>query len=378
MAYMNNGSKYGIIIRMKIFSKSTFLLLFISLIIFNSVYIVSAESTLLTPEENLWLKSRNNTIVVYPEKNFPPYSYDNSSGTPQGLSIDYIELIAEKVGAKVEYLQSRPFSQILEDVKKGKGDIITSITDTKQAEDFLYFTDHYVTVPAVIVVRKDYENNLRNLNDLVGKKVAIADEYAVEDFVRKNNPRIIIESMTDDEISLQQVVLGEVDAAIMDIASLSYYMSKQVLSSVKVSGNTGFEYKLSFAVPKDKQILQSIIDKGLQQISANDRQIFNDKWITVPGIENKNNLTLMEKAQDYLGPGVIYILFTIGVATIVVVIVTRRHPFYYIHRKRRNIDELKEEISELEDTSKGLAEELENIKHLEEDIANKIKKIDQV
>ncbi len=352
------------------------LLIFFTLLILFTGTVANAESTLLTPEENLWLKSRNNTIVVYPEKNFPPYSYDSSSRTPQGLSIDYIELIAQKVGAKVEYLQSRSFSQILEDIKKGKGDVITSITDTKQTEDFLYFTDNYVTVPAIIVVRKDYENNLRNLNDLVGKKVAIADGYAVEDFVRKNNPRIIIESMTDDEISLQQVVLGEVDAAIMDIASLSYYLSKQVLSSVKVSGSTGFEYKLSFAVPKDKQILQSILDKGLQQISANDRQIFNDKWIVVPGEQNKNNLSWFEKIQDTLGIGTLYILFTIGIVTIVLILARRRkYPFEYI-RKRHGISELKDEIRELEDTSRDLVEELHNIKILEEDIENKIKKID--
>ncbi|MEK7585893.1 MAG: transporter substrate-binding domain-containing protein [Patescibacteria group bacterium] len=361
---------------MRKISHTFFVYIFALAVLFTS-NIVNAESTLLTPEENLWLKSRNNTIVVYPRKNSPPFSYENTAGTPQGLSVDYIELIAQKVGAKVEYLQSRPLSQILDDVKQGKGDVIASITDTKDREEYLYFTDNFVAVPAVIVVRKDYDNgNMRNINDLVGKKVAIIDKSALEEFVRKNNPRIIIESMTDDEISLQQVVLGEVDAAVMDIASLSFYLSKQVLNAVKVSGNIGYEYKLSFGIPKDKEILQSILDKGLQQISTNDRQILNDKWITVPGMENNGDPSTLAKVQDFLGPGTIYILFTLGVAAIVIAILQRRrYPFPHLGR-RGGISELKEEIAELEDASQGLVEELHNIKTLEENIQNRIKNID--
>ncbi len=335
-----------------------------------------ADSSILSPEENLWLKERNNTIVVYPEKNFPPFSYENSAGSPQGLSIDYIEFIANKLGIKIQYLQARPKSQILDDIQNGKGDVVTSIADTKDRENFLYFTDNYISVPAVIVTRKDSDQNIKNINDLTGKKVAIGDKYAVEDFVRQNNPRTIIESMTDDEVSLQQLVLGEVDAAVMDIASFSYYISKQVLNSVKVVGDTGFEYKLAFAVPKDKQILQSILDKGLQQISNNDRKTFDDKWIIAPGYQTGDNLSYAAQMQDFMTSGAFYMLFTLLVAIAVIVLVRHRHRYGSFRRRRNSVEELQNEIEELEDTNKDLASELKDIKTLEEDIQNKIKHIE--
>jgi ABC-type amino acid transport substrate-binding protein len=184
-----------------------------TLVIISIIPLVgNAVNSILSPEETLWLKSRNDTIVVYPEKNSPPYSYQNSSGTPQGLSIDYIDLIAEKIGAKIQYLPARSRSQILDDVRQNKkGDVVTSLTDTKEREDILYFSDTYVTTPAVIVVRKDLDKGKTlALSDLTGKKVAIGDQYAVEEFVRINNPRIVIESVVDDESGLQQVVLGEI------------------------------------------------------------------------------------------------------------------------------------------------------------------------
>lgn len=337
-----------------------------------------AESTILNPQENLWLKSRNYTIVVYPEKNFPPYSYQNSSGAPQGLSIDYIELIAQKVGATIEYLPARPLSQILDDVKQNKkGDVIASLTYTKDREDTLYFTDNYITVPAVIVVRKDLDTgHTLTLSDLSGKKVAIGDKYAVEGFVRTNNPRIVIESVVDDESGLQQVVLGEVDAAIMDIASLSYYLSKQVLNSVKVIGNTGFEYKPAFAVPKDKEILQSILDKGLQQISANDRQMLTDKWVTLPNEKDKNN-SFFSGVYDNSSMIIIYILLCIII--LIIILFLRRRQGYFpsrFSRKKHAVEELQEEIAELEDTSQGLIHELNEVKNLEQDIKEKIKHIE--
>lgn len=358
---------------MKRFRRLVFLSIFGLISIFPSIG--TADIDILTPQENLWLKSRNNTIVVYPEKNFPPYSYQNTSGIPQGLSIDYIEIIAQKIGAKLEYLPARSLSQVLEDVKNNsKGDVITSLTETKNREDFLYFSDTYVTSPAVIVVRKDRED-MRNLtlSNLTGKKVAIGSKYAVEDFVRTNNPRVVIESVTDDEAGLQQVILGEVDAAIMDITSLSYYLSKQVLSSVKVAGSTGFEYQLAFAVPKDKVILQSILDKGLQQISTNDRKIITDKWVTLPS-ETKSTNPFLYYINRNFSTILLYILLVL-----IIILLIRKNQRHFVLKHHRKIDatsELKEEVLQLEDTSKELMEELKDVKVLEDELKEKIRRIE--
>jgi ABC-type amino acid transport substrate-binding protein len=86
---------------MKNWSKS---LLFISvalLISFCPQISSASREDILTKEEVFWLKSRNNTLIVYPEKNFPPFSYQDSAGNPQGLSIDYLKLIADKIGVKI-------------------------------------------------------------------------------------------------------------------------------------------------------------------------------------------------------------------------------------------------------------------------------------
>lgn len=354
---------------------------FVITVFFGTIFLFGSAhgqrvKELLTPEESFWLKNRNSTIVVYPEKNYPPFSYQDTSGTPHGLSIDYIELAAEKIGATISYLPSRQLSQILDDVQQGKGDVITSLADTSEREGYLLFTDSYITVPAVIVVRKDLDDDsFRTPSDLIGKKIAIGDGYAVMDFIRKNYPRIVLEPVSDDEVALQKVVLGEVDAAIMDVASLSFYLSKQVLNSVSIAGNTGFDYKLAFAVPRDQPLLQSILDKGLSQISINDRQILTDKWITLPNEINTKNSSWWRYVTDQSGLQVA-IAVLIGVVIVLFALVQHRHIPYRYFRRKEALATLHDEVSELEYESKQLVDELEDIKQKEELIKEKIKEME--
>ncbi len=355
--------------------KLKFVLTAVFLLSVIAVPALAQKRDLLSPEETLWLKSRNNTIVVYPEENTPPYSYKNSAGNPQGLSIDYLELIAEKIGAKIQYLTPRPRSQILTDIQGGKGDVVATITPDPDKEKFLVFTGNYITSPAVIVVRKDYQKNSGlNLNYFNGKRVAVVNDSALESYVRTNYPRIVVDEMTDDEVSLQQVVLGETDAAVMDVASLSYFLSKQVLSSVKIAGNTGFEYKPSFGIPQNISILQSILEKGLTQISLADRDLLAEKWIAIPNQDKTDDSFVAQVTQNF-NLTALYIISALGIMIIAILLLRRRRfPFRYI-KKSEDINELKAEFSGLEKVNSMLARELEEVKAEEDRLQGKIESL---
>jgi len=359
-------------------NKINFVFLFLSVLaimVVPTFFLSAQKKDLLTPEETLWLSSRNNTIVVYPEKSFAPFSYQSNSGIPLGLSIDYIELIAEKIGAKVEYLPAKSLSQILEDVKVGKGDIITSLIDSPEKQDYIYFTDSYTDISSVIVVRKD--SSIKNgitLNDLNGQKVAITSGRAVENFISKNYPRVIIDSVTDDEVGLQQLVLGEVDAAVMDIASLSFYLSKQVLSSVKIVGNAGFNYELAFGIPKNKQILQSILDKGLTQISKNERSILNEKWIIAPEEQDRSLLAVL---SNTFNSEIIKYTFLLLFIFVLFLVFNKKNGYQRFMAKKSHIKDIKNEMSELEEMNDSLTEELEHIKEAEDKLKKKLDSIDK-
>ncbi len=351
------------------------ILLILVFIFLPLLKVEAAREDFLTEQEILWLESRNNTIVVYPEKDFPPYSYYSNANTPLGLSIDYLEIVAEKIGAKIEYLPAKSLSQVLEDIKNGKGDVLPSVVESEEKQDFLYFTDNYIDVSSVIVVRKD--SKLKgdiNLNDLSGQRVAITNGRAVRVFVAKNYPRIIIESTTDDQIALQQLVLGEVDAAVLDIASLSFYLSKQVLSSVTVVGNAGFSYKLAFGVRKENQILQSILDKTLLQISKNERNILNEKWIVIPEEVESDFLTIVKKT---LSNDVFQYTFFLLVIFGMFFFLKRNKTYKRLFAHKAKVQNIKQEMEKLEEMNSMLSEELEQVREDEEELKDKLKSLDK-
>lgn len=348
--------------------------LFLLLVFFAIPSAVHAQSRLLTAEENAWLDSRNDTIVVYPEKNNPPYSYQTAGGAIQGLSVDYIERIAKTIGANIEYLTPRSRTQVLEDAQQGKGDVLLGLSASDELEQQFLFTESFATVPVVIVARKDIESRVdMALGDFAGKRIVVVSRSGVEGFIRQNFPRIIVEGVSDDEVGLQKVVLGEVDAAAIDAASLSFLLSKQVLTSVKVVGNTGYDYHLSYAVPKSKSTLQTILEKGMAAISPTERQELIDRWITVPREQDSAAQTLFQELQTNSGVVILYTLFGLSVIGIVL-LVFRRHASAGLsdHGEKTKLNELQSEVTQLEHANKILVEEIEAVRALEESIEKKL------
>jgi len=349
--------------------------LFSALFFLTAGVIMAAPSVELTPEEELFLGGRENTIVVYPEANNPPFSYQSPSGHLQGLSIDYLELVAEKVGIKIEYLTPRSRSQVLTDMRAGKGDV-AYLTPDREREGYLLFTESYVTVPVVIVVRKDAPRKSGlTLGDFNGKKVAMVADSAIENYTEENYPRVVRESTTDDEVSLQQVVLGEVDAAVMDVASLTFFLSKQVLSSVQIAGSTGLDYKPAFAIPKDRALLQSILELGLFQVSAADRELLNEKWIRFPG-EVEPEEGLFSTLKNNIGELAVYLLIAVALLGTIVFLGRRERRVAHYFSRMHGIGEIKTEIGELESASRTLEEELKFVKAEEEKLKGKLDKLE--
>lgn len=359
-------------------------LLFLFIFIIQIPVVVSAEgpSELLSPSENIWFEDRSRTIIVQPEKNYPPFSYtlkSQKNSFPQGYSIDFIELVAEKIGGTIEYKEARSFDQIMEEVRLGNTAVLVSITETEERLKYFNFTDPYVSVPAVFVVRKDSSFTGSNLSpvDFSGKRVAVGSEYAVEGYLKQNYPRIVLEGVTDDEVALQKVLLNDVDAAVIDIASLSHFTSRSVLSSVRIAGTTGFSYELAFAVPKDNKELLSIIQKGLLAISEPEREILRSKWINFQEqvINEASSKTFWDK-EGY------YIPITVAIAGVIIIVIfairPRRHTFFdHIKSGVSRKQEAMQKLEKLEEASQVLEAELKEIKQIENTIAETINNLEK-
>ena len=354
--------------------KSLLIYIFLIAVLITPTSSTKAQSNLLNSEENIWISSRNNTISVVPERNNPPFSFNDSSYISQGIFIDYIKLVSEKLNIKVDFLTSRTRSDIIAGIYEDKADFVSTLEIDKIENTNLASTSPYSTFPVVIAVRKDYDaREGMTLDDFNNRSVAVMQDSPINSYIKKNYPRIVIQEVVDNELALQKVALNEVDATVINSASLTYLLSKQSMRSIKVVGSNPLDSKMSFVVPKDKLVLSSILTKGLKQVSAKEHQQIIDKWISLPN-EKDNKNTLITYINDNFVIILITLLFLVILVSMFLFFRKRNHYFNYNHEhKNSKLIELEKEISELESTSASLIDELKEVKNLEQDIKNKIR-----
>ncbi len=232
-----------------------------------------------TTEELNYLE-RNPVIKVHNEPNWAPYNY-NINGIAQGFSIDYMNLLASKVGIQVEYIGGYSWGEYIEMLKDKRIDVMLNIAKTKDRLEYMRFTRPYIRFIDTVVTKSS--NEFKNLNDLNDKTVAIVKGYYEEELLKKYYPNIKVLLVKDTLESLKAVAFNQADATINGFGVLSYMISKYDIPNVKVLfaiSDKRFNLDLHMATNRDNRILRDILDKGLSKITEGEKRTLRNRWLT--------------------------------------------------------------------------------------------------
>jgi len=139
----------------------------------------------LSPTERAWIEAHP-VIRVHNEKDWPPFNYFEY-GSPRGLSIDYMNLVAEKLGINVEYVTGPSWNEFLGMVKRKELDVMLNIVKTEDRMKYLLYTEPYIKNPNVIV--SSQESPYETIQALFGKTVAFPKGFFYEEVLTKSFPR---------------------------------------------------------------------------------------------------------------------------------------------------------------------------------------------
>lgn len=239
------------------------------------------------PVALLWATTAQAQVVRFaPEKDYAPFVSSDPSGRAQGLSIDVLELLQPHLGVQVQTLPPDNLSNILQAARRGEVDLISSLRPTPERAEFLAFTEPYVKVPAVLVVKQGAAPP--NLKDLIDRPVAVGKGYAVEGFVRANYPQIRWVSVPDDVTALRGLMKGDFDGVVADVASVSDATRLRGIQGVQVVEALPFEYELSFAYRKELTALGGALNAGLKELTPATRQVLLRRWIDTETLTYEN------------------------------------------------------------------------------------------
>jgi len=254
----------------------------------------------LTNEEESWINSHP-VIRVHNELNWPPFNFNNK-GIPAGFSIDYMNLLANRIGINVEYV-SGEWGELLQNAFDKKLDILLNIVRTPDREKRLLYTGSYISNPNVIITKHD--SPVSSVQSLFGKKVAYGKGFFYDEILRKKFPQIIRIEVKDALDALKAVQFGQADAALSELAVANYLIKANLLPGLAIkgafdSGDPEIE-KLNIAVRNDWPELQSILQKAMHSIKNDELNVLQRKWLDLKKDTSLNDLsgTASDKRRSF-------------------------------------------------------------------------------
>lgn len=235
----------------------------------------------LTSADQAWIEAHP-VVHVRISRSYPPFEFF-ADGRFQGLAVDYLQLLGDRLGLTFQPVSDMPWPEALDRVRERNGvDLILLITRSGARESFLNFTRDYISFPEVIFTRKD-RLFVSGLQDLAGRKVVTENGFISATQIRQNVPGVGLFEVDTTEQALQEVALGKADAYIGNLAVGSYLIDKLGLVDLKIAAPTDYgDDSYAMGVRKDWPQLVGILEKGLDALTADDHQSLKKKWFVIP------------------------------------------------------------------------------------------------
>ena len=256
----------------------------------------------LTAEEKQWINDHK-VIRIGGESNWPPFDFIDENGNYRGVTADYIKLLEKRIGVSIDVLGEQSWTETLDMLKAGEIDAIGAISKTLEREKFAKFTTSYVTYPYAIVAHVK-NTQFNNIKSLTGKRVSVEKNFYTHLTLASQYPEINLVVEETSENAILAVAQGKSDAYIGVQPVASYFIEKNIISNLRVTGLADFEkVGISMATRLDNPVLVQILQKGLDSITPVERLSIQRKWINISQKREKNKrvVHLSEQQKKWLG-----------------------------------------------------------------------------
>jgi len=256
----------------------------------------------LTPQEKDFIASHG-TIRVHNESAWPPFNfYEN--GTPQGISIDVMNRIAELTGLHISYITGPSWDEFTRMIENGNLDVMLNIIDLPERCPHFRFSSPYVKSLTGVFVSGRKNNRYNSFADLAGKTVAIPAGFDFSITMPKYHPKVKLLPVRDILACIEAVNAGRAEAFMEEIGVVDYIISQRVMSNIRMAfevSEEAFVSDLTIGTRRDLPVLHAIIQKGLNAISGDELNKIRKKWLLKANeIYEKSIVNLSVAEKEYL------------------------------------------------------------------------------
>lgn len=207
---------------------------------------------------------------------------DIRNGKHVGINAEFMALFQKSIGKPIELIETLDWPESVEKIKSGQCDILSLIQKTPSRQEFLSFTDSYVSIPFVVVTTQE-KFFVSNMSEIIDKRLAIRKGYSYIELLRNRYPGVIIEEVESIEKGLDQVNRGELFGYLSGLQIAGYAIQNDGHSNLKISGKFDelSRIELGIAVNKERQPLVGIFNKAIKNLDPDTISQINNSWLTI-------------------------------------------------------------------------------------------------
>ena len=230
----------------------------------------SIDSIGLTKKEISWLK-QHPKIQIGIMNAWPPMDYVDEMGKPRGIGTGFIQALNKRLEGRLVITPGQ-WDDIYAAAKEKRLDALMDITPRQDRKEFFNFTQPYIEVPHLIFTRK-YQPYKSSLQQLAGKKVSVERGFFLADILRQEYPEIRVVEYDTTSSALYALSKSEVDAYVGNRVVAMYIIKSKLITNVTPAGRITESSSINaIGVRKDWPILRNILQKALNDISAEERK----------------------------------------------------------------------------------------------------------
>lgn len=223
--------------------------------------------------------NHNGKIVARGDNAYPPLSFVNEKGEPDGFDVDIFKAVMNELNLDYE-LELNDWGEVVKDFENGKANVITGIIGSKKRQEIYDFAIPNLYIYQNFVFRKDHKPEAQPHN----KEIIVHKNWALYDSVPgllANNKIIPVNDIPE---GLRLLSSGQHDLMISNSKIAEYYIDTYKLDNLTTAKSDFPPQLYAIAVNKNNPELIKTLNSGLEKIRANGTydKIYK-KWFAAKG-----------------------------------------------------------------------------------------------
>jgi len=234
----------------------------------------------LSRSEQQWLDAHPHIRLEF--GSFPPWEIIGKDGTPQGITIDVLRLIEQRLGIRFDIKDEMDWPTTEAALKSREVDVAGTLALTPSRTQFLDYTRPYSTFQYSIYTRLN-SRSVESLNDLNGRTVAVEEGFNTYEELSRRYPAIKFVFAPDTGRALEMLSTGKVDAYVGNQGIANWEIERLKLTNLHVAylaselGPT----PLHFGIRSDWPQLRELMDKAIDSISDTEMLDIRRRWLGI-------------------------------------------------------------------------------------------------